>query len=102
MPKYEEPRIRFARKVKIDARSGCWIWTASKCGDGYGYFRINRKTVKAHRASYQLFKGDPKGFYVLHTCHNASCVNPNHLKLGTHEENMQDLVKSGRRKRCKK
>lgn len=72
----------------------CWAWTGSK-RNGYGEF--NR--TGAHRVSYRLFKGDiPRGLFVLHICDNRECINPDHLKIGTNKQNVDDKVKKGRAK----
>lgn len=80
---------------------GCWNWTGTiKKGEvdgGYGLAKINYKQIRAHCGSYSVFKGTiPKGLYVLHTCHNRKCVNPDHLRLGTHQDNMNDMTASKR------
>lgn len=60
---------------------------------GYGQFGVGGKTQKAHRVSYSYFVGDvPKERLVLHSCDNRSCVNPNHLRIGTQKDNMDDMV----------
>lgn len=78
----------------------CWIWLASKhIDDGYGGFQFNGKYGKAHRYSYLLHNGElPEDLEIRHICHNPACVNPDHLVLGTHTDNMRDLALSGRRK----
>jgi hypothetical protein len=81
---------------------GCHYWLASINKKGYGNFRINksRSMGKAHRASYVLYKGEiPKGMQVLHRCDNPSCVNPNHLFLGTNSDNVADKVAKNRQHR---
>lgn len=63
----------------------------------YGQIRINDKMGLAHRVSYELFIGEiPENMYVCHTCDIRYCVNPAHLFIGTHNDNMQDMVKKGR------
>ena len=74
----------------------CWIWKAGQAC-GYGKFWMDGKTISAHRASYLLHHGEiPPHLIVRHTCHRPLCVNPSHLKLGTHADNMQDMVSSSR------
>ena len=83
---------RFWNKVTKGRKEECWIWNGSIGSDGYGNLKINQKSVKAHRYAY-LEKGPlhPE-LIVRHTCHNKKCVNPNHLKQGTHLDNMKDMV----------
>jgi hypothetical protein len=76
---------------------GCWIWTGSTQVRGYGEIISNGKKIYAHRASYTVYKGDiPKGMYVCHKCDTVSCVNPDHLFLGTQRDNMHDMIRKGR------
>lgn len=92
---------------KVDKRGPdeCWEWTGRVCPKGYGYFdrRRGRKCKwkeRAHRHAWSLVNGEiPKGLHVLHRCDNPKCVNPRHLFLGTHRENMQDKVRKGRQAR---
>lgn len=75
---------------------GCWEWRASK-RNGYGIFGVNKKTIIASRFAWRLTHGDiPDGLFVLHACDNPSCVNPGHLFLGTHQDNMDDMIAKGR------
>lgn len=76
----------------------CWEWTGSKTRDGYGVIGIGRKQYRASRMSYTIHKGFiPSGMCVCHTCDNPLCINPDHLFLGTHKENTQDMMKKGRK-----
>jgi len=87
---------RFFDKVNITKH--CWLWIASFTTVGYGQFSFRYKMVGAHRFSYELFIGQiPEGMHVLHKkdCGNRSCVNPNHLYMGTHADNMRDKVMWG-------
>lgn len=91
---------RFWRKVnKTDS---CWLWIASQDGCGYGTIRTasHGRITRAHRVSWILHRGPiPSGLNVLHNCpsgDNPSCVNPDHLWLGTQGENCKDRDDKGR------
>ena len=91
------PAERFKTKYRVNAKTKCWEWKASTSSTGYGYFYFPpRNMVRAHVASWLLHRGDRKGLHVLHKCDNPSCVNPAHLKLGTHQDNMRDRDSKGR------
>lgn len=77
-------------------KNGCWLWNRSVDGKGYGLFKIKNRTVKAHRLSYQLYKGRIGVKQVCHTCDVRNCINPEHLWLGTNLENSLDMVAKGR------
>ena len=88
---------RIESKVEKVAECGCWIWMGSITTRGYGQILSNNKTFYAHRASYMAFKGEiPEGQYVCHKCDTVSCVNPEHLFLGTQKQNLQDMARKGR------
>lgn len=74
--------------------SGCWKWLGMINQNRYG---VSGRGKLAHRASWEMFKYPiPKGLFVLHKCDNPACVNPDHLFLGTHQDNMRDMVSKGR------
>ncbi len=76
--------------------TACIIFTGAKDKNGYGWQRKNGER-KAHRVAYVENKGEiPKGLLVCHHCDNPSCINPDHLFLGTPLDNMQDKIRKGR------
>lgn len=76
----------------------CWNWTGGKDPDGYGIFRVNGKSRRAHRVAWgQIYGKIPRGLRVLHHCDNPSCINPEHLFLGTDQDNVLDAFSKGRR-----
>lgn len=95
---------RFRRHVPVGLPTDvCWPWIGATQSHGYGafYYGTNH-SVRAHRLSYMVFVGPiPEGMYILHSCDNPPCVNPKHLRPGTHEDNMHDKKERGRsRKRA--
>ena len=88
---------RFWSKVKKGSPNECWEWTAAKNNKGYGKFKFEGKMRKAHRISWQLHYGPVQNeLHVLHTCDNPSCVNPNHLWLGSNSDNHKDMTDKDR------
>lgn len=88
---------RFWSKVSKCECDKCWEWTASLNSKGYGRMNMQGRTGLSHRLSWLIhFSEIPDGLDVLHHCDNPKCVNPNHLFLGTHSDNMRDMVKKGR------
>ena len=88
---------RFHDKYIPEPNSGCWLWTAHVNWRGYGGIQNNGRNFKAHRVSWELHNGPiPLGSQVLHRCDVPSCVNPGHLFLGSHQDNMDDKVAKGR------
>lgn len=84
----------FLSRVDRSNVHGCWLWTGKKSTyGGYGILRSEGRQVRAHRVAYELFVGPiPDHLEVRHTCDVRLCVNPQHLLLGTHRENMEDMV----------
>lgn len=98
--KGKEPRNPleyFNSSYIIDENTHCWEWQRGKNKRGYGQFWIIKTMIGAHRFSYFHHKGEiEKGLIICHTCDNPGCVNPQHLFLGTHQDNADDKVKKGR------
>lgn len=95
---------RFSEKYEVNPETGCWDWKGS-ISRNYGYIAgeslgngKREPNIQAHRFSYIHYVGPvPSGMKVLHSCNNSICVNPKHLRLGSHADNMADLAASGRR-----
>lgn len=92
---------RFWSKVDSSAGSkACWPWLASRLPRGYGRFSVggrNGRITTAHRVAYELVVGPvPSNLFVLHSCDTPYCVNPRHLHLGTHLDNMAEMRARGR------
>lgn len=75
----------------------CWEWTGAKDSHGYGVFRVGSQLIGAHRIAFALAFDRPGKLCVLHACDNRACVNPLHLWLGTHGDNLRDCYAKGRR-----
>lgn len=77
--------------------AGCMEWQGAISPNGYGCISWERKTASTHRLAYKLAKGPiPPGMLVRHTCDNKKCINPEHLILGSNQENQTDKVLRGR------
>ncbi len=80
-----------------EPNSGCWLWTAFCDKRGYGKFSFNGHNRIAPRVSWEIHRSPiPQGLFACHHCDTPSCVNPDHLFLGTQKDNKQDSVKKGR------
>ncbi len=82
--------------AKVDKSNSCWVWTACVDKDGYGEVILGGSKFRAHRVSYAIAKGDPEKLCVCHKYDNRLCVNPDHLWLGTIQEDMKDRDEKGR------
>lgn len=91
---------RFHDKFIPEPNSGCWLWLGGIHEFGYGVIGLGRRhegTRKAHRVAWELYRGSiPDGLAICHKCDVPSCVNPDHLFLGTLKDNSQDCARKGR------
>jgi hypothetical protein len=106
----EKVEKRLLSGSKISGK--CREWKGRKSPGGYGLFKVRVKEINGlsdvtpkrtqfnlgvHRVAYKIWVGDiPKGKYVLHTCDNRLCINPEHLFLGSHQDNMDDMISKNR------
>lgn len=83
-----------------DPNSGCFVWAGTTRPDGYALFSVKGRSILAARVAWELANGPvPKGMEIRHKCHQRFCVNPDHLQLGTHAQNMADMVLARRGRR---
>lgn len=86
-------------RTEPEPNTGCWLWAKGMSGEGYGVTRhpATQEICKAHRVVFDLLVGTiPKGLLVCHRCDVKLCVNPDHLFLGTSQDNAQDMLRKGR------
>jgi hypothetical protein len=101
MPAHKIPlALRLMDGVSIQT-NGCWVWYKNRhtrrFGE-YGKLKVNKRTLLAHRVSYEHFVGPiPSGRMVLHGCDNPRCINPKHLALGTNSDNQRSRFRRTRR-----
>ena len=92
----------FSERYVVDEVSGCWNWAGGISNHGYGVLYAPKKAL-AHRFSWLIHRGDiPRGdgyhgTVVMHVCDNRRCVNPDHLRLGSQADNVQDMLDKGRK-----
>lgn len=88
----------------VEKTDNCWNRNIGVRGGRYSYFRINGINVAAHRYSYELHFGEkvPDDMLICHRCDNPRCVNPHHLFIGSHKDNVRDCQEKGRRRTPKR
>jgi hypothetical protein len=90
----------FWKNVNVRHSSECWDWKLSLDRDGYGKVKIAQRVYVAHRVAFALGRWveiPPRDVEVRHSCDNRKCCNPRHLVIGSHSDNMQDMISRGRR-----
>lgn len=88
---------RFQAKTVVGA-GNCWLWTGALNRCGYGIVSALGRKLKAHQLAWEFHYGSRRNLHVLHRCDVPACVNPEHLWLGTHQDNMKDMDAKRRRR----
>lgn len=95
----EKLGLRLLSKIDMRDDHECWPWRGYIQKSGHGQIHLRGKTSHVHRAVWEWNNGPiPDGMYIRHACNNPACANPNHLAIGTHQDNMADWALSGDRK----
>lgn len=90
------PMMKIMFYERIEKTESCWIWKGSKIKSGYGIISFGGKPISAHRLSWKIHHEEiGSDMIVRHLCNNPICVNPEHLAIGTHQDNSDDRVKAG-------
>lgn len=94
--KVAEKRARFLREAS-EAGDECYEWDMARLPKGHGVIGLDGANYLAHRWAYEELVGPiPEGMYVIHSCDNPPCINPNHLRVGSAQDNTDDMVDRGR------
>ena len=105
IPPTPEHELQFREIILSKHRvlpSGCWKWLGSKNKAGYGRIFLDGYNYAVHQKSYQVFNGEiGDRMCICHTCDNPFCVNPGHLFMGTHKDNVMDSISKGRFRKTK-
>lgn len=96
-PKRFSPVARIEAGSIPEPNSGCWLWLGSTNNKGYAHLTYGNRLHRGNRFSWTAHNGPiPDGIHVLHSCDNRLCVNPEHLFLGTNQDNVDDKMRKGR------
>ena len=87
--------------ARVKQADGCWLWQGARFRNGYGYLVWRKQRCYAHRKAWELVNGQPvpEGLHVLHLCDTPLCCRPDHLRVGSHADNMHDAASKGRNAR---
>lgn len=102
--KKKKYRVILDGRTSINSKTGCWEFIGTLDPDGYGRITIDNTPYSVSRLSAMIFLGfvPAEGLQILHKCSSKSCWNPEHLYVGTHKQNMQDVVNAGGHRNQKK
>lgn len=91
----------FLKRVEFEPNTGCWLWSGAASSQGYPQVSVSGVRRVGTHVALEIFKGSyvPKGMMACHKCDTPSCVNPDHLFVGTHQDNMDDMNAKGRHHR---
>ena len=88
---------RIHERMSVDEQTGCWLWHGAKTKRGYGVAGFNGRMRLVHREVWRISVAEiQNGKFLCHTCDNPQCINPAHCYVGTHKDNMRDMVSRGR------
>lgn len=96
MSLYAWRNAQFWDRAIPEPNTGCWLWMGPYDHNGYGFAQHAHRRRAASRIAYIIAVGDPGALHVLHRCDTPACINPGHLFLGTHRDNMADMKRKGR------